>query len=111
MEIDQRKEENVLVVSVKGRVDAGTAGELDEAIGKLIEGGERFLVFDLKELDYISSAGLRSFLMIAKKIKATSGKLALFSLQEMVLDVFEVSGFNKIIPIFDTVSEAISATT
>jgi anti-anti-sigma factor len=107
MEISKKKEDGVLNVSLKGRLDAVSSPDFDQELGKLLNEGEALLVFDLNELDYISSSGLRSFLMITKKLKATSGKIALASLQDIVKQVFEVSGFNQIIPIFDSLDEAL----
>jgi anti-anti-sigma factor len=108
MEIIKKKEDEVLIVSVNGRLDAVSSPDFDKEISQLMDAGELTLVFDLNELQYISSAGLRSFLMIAKKIKSTSGKIALASLQDIVKQVFEVSGFNQILPVFDSVDKALS---
>ena len=109
MEISKKKEDGVVIISVNGRLDAVSSPDFDLELGKLLDDGEASLVFDLNELDYISSAGLRSFLMITKKLKATSGKIALASLKDIVKQVFEVSGFNQIIPIFDSLDEALSS--
>ena len=108
MEISKKKEDGTLIVSVNGRLDTVSSPDFDRELGLLMDEGETSLVFDMNELDYISSAGLRSFLKIAKKLKAKSGKIALASLQDIVNQVFEVSGFNQILPVFDSVEEALS---
>jgi anti-anti-sigma factor len=108
MEISKKKEGEILIVSVNGRLDAISSPDFDKEISQLMDAGELTLVFDMNELQYISSAGLRSFLMIAKKIRATSGKIALAALQDIVKQVFDVSGFNQILPIFDSVDKALS---
>ena len=108
MEISKKKEEGMLIVCVNGRLDAVSFPDFDKEIGQLMDEGETSIIFDLNELNYISSAGLRSFLMVAKKLKAKSGKIALTSLQDIVKQVFEVSGFNQILPIFNSVEEALS---
>jgi anti-anti-sigma factor len=107
MEIKKKKEQGILIVSVNGRLDALSSPDFDKKIGQIMDEGESSLIFEMNELYYISSAGLRSFLMIAKKIKGTSGKIALVSLQDIVKQVFEVSGFNQIIPIFDSIDNAL----
>ena len=109
MEISKKKEDGILIVSVNGRLDAVSSPDFDRELGQLMDEGETSLVFDMNELAYISSAGLRSFLKIAKKLKVKSGKIALASLQDIVKQVFEVSGFNQILPIFDSVDEALSS--
>ena len=108
MEISKKKEDGTLIISVNGRLDAVSSPDFDQELRQHMDEGETSLVFDLNELDYISSAGLRSFLIVAKKLKATSGKIALASLQDIVKQVFEVSGFNQIIPVFDSVDDALS---
>ncbi len=76
-------------------------------MGELIEEGEVNFIVDFEELDYISSAGLRSILVTAKKLKSTNGKLLLTKLKDVVKEVFEISGFSKIIPIYDSMDAAL----
>ena len=109
MEIQERKEKNALVISLKGRLDAVTSPELDKDLAELMAGGERFLVLDLGNLDYISSAGLRTILVVTKRLREKQGRLLLASLKSVVREVFEISGFSSIIPIFKSVDAAISS--
>ena len=109
MELTNRKEGNALVISVKGRMDAVTAPEFEKAVEGLMGDGETVFVVDLENLDYISSAGLRSILALAKKLKGGGGSLHLAALQDTVREVFEISGFSSIIPISDTVEAACSS--
>lgn len=108
MEITKRKEKDALVVSVKGRLDAVTSPVLEKDLTELMAAGEKFLVVDLGDLDYISSAGLRTILATTKKLKEKQGKLLLASLKSVVKEVFEISGFSSIIPIFESVDSALS---
>lgn len=101
------KENNALVVKVNGRMDAVTAPEFEKTVCLWIDEGEKCFVVDLGALEYISSAGLRSLLIIAKKLKSINGKILLAAMEESVKEVFEISGFNSIIPIHDTVQAAI----
>ncbi len=107
MEINTKKEKNATVVSVKGRLDAVSSPLFEKELsGLMTEGGKDFVI-DFSQLDYISSAGLRVILATAKKLKEKEGKLFLCSLQEMVREVFEVSGFSAIIPIYASVESAV----
>jgi len=107
MEIDTKKEKNATVVSVRGRLDAISSPVFEKELsGLMTEGGKDFVI-DFSQLDYISSAGLRVILATAKKLKEKEGKLFLCSLQEMVREVFEVSGFSAIIPIYESVESAV----
>jgi anti-anti-sigma factor len=108
MEISKKKEDGILIISVNGRLDVVSSPDFDKELGQLMDEGETKLVFDMDALDYISSAGLRSFLMVAKKLKTKSGKIAFASMQDIVKQVFEISGFNQILPIFDSLDEALS---
>jgi anti-anti-sigma factor len=101
------KENNAIVIKVTGRMDAVTAPEFEKTVSLWIDAGEKCFVFDLSSLEYISSAGLRNILVIAKKLKAVNGKILLAAMEESVNEVFTISGFNSIIPIHDTVRAAI----
>lgn len=108
MEIQKRKTEKGMIVSVSGRLDAVTSPDFEKEMEGCLADGETVLVVDLPGLEYISSAGLRSILAITKKLKARNGKIILSSLQDMVKEVFEISGFSKILPIFPTKEDALS---
>ena len=109
METSKRKDKGALVISLKGRLDSVTSPMLEKDLADLMAGGERFLVMDLGDLEYISSAGLRSILVVVKRLKEKQGKLVLASLKSVVREVFEISGFSTIIPIFGSVDSAISS--
>lgn len=106
--IDAGKEKNSVIISVKGRMDAVSAPEFEQKLGDWIDAGESNFVIDLSEVDYISSAGLRSILVIAKRLKANNGQLMLSALQDAVKEVFEISGFSSIIPIYESVEAALA---
>jgi anti-sigma B factor antagonist len=107
MKIRDKLVDSVRVVTVEGRIDANTAAEFGKAISALIESGDAKLVLDLEDLEYISSAGLREFLKAAKTLKAKSGKFAVCGLRDYVREVFDMSGFDTIIPIHGCVEDAI----
>ena len=84
-------------IAVVGRLDTVTSPALDKAISEDIADTEN-LVIDLKELEYISSAGLRVLLRAQKKMEK-SGKLKLINVCESVMEVFEITGFTDILTI------------
>ena len=108
MKITKRKEEKAMVIAVDGRLDAVSAPDFDKELDTLIEAGEKILVLDFQNLEYISSAGLRSILAVTKRLKGLEGRIVLSSLKDIVGEVFEISGFNKIIPIYGSPEEALS---
>jgi anti-anti-sigma factor len=107
----QDKIANALILRIQGRLDGSTAGSLEQHCLSLLALGERMLLFDLSQLGYISSAGLRVFLLITKQLKSSGGKLALFTLQENVKNVFEIAGFTRFLNILPTQEEAMNALT
>jgi anti-anti-sigma factor len=109
MEITTRKEKNTTIVSVAGRIDAVTAPEFENYLSGLISQGELIFIVNLGSLEYISSAGLRSILATAKKLKAEQGDIKFTNLQGPVEEVFKISGFYSIFKIFDTDASALNA--
>ena len=92
MKIDFNKKDGELVVMVDGRLDTITAPELESFLGKNYE-GVTSLTFDCEKLSYISSAGLRVLLTAHKRMK---GAMKLTSVNELVLEVLEMTGFADI---------------
>jgi anti-sigma B factor antagonist len=111
--IDERP--NATVVALKGRLDF----EASESAGATLNGllkrpeGVHALVIDGSELSYVSSAGLRVFLTLAKEAKAASTPLVVCALHPAAAEVFEISGFAqaKILDIRPTLDEGIAAVT
>lgn len=108
MDFTQNKEGAFLVLEVAGRMDTITAPEFEARCLSCLEAGDKRLVVDLGKLEYISSAGLRSILSAAKKLKAAGGDMAFCALTGIVAEVFAVSGFNKLLPVFATRQEALA---
>ena len=106
MEIRQEQRDQVIILSLVGRLDANTSKDLEENLITLIEANNRRFIIDCAKLDYISSAGLRVLLMGAKKLKSLDGSIALASLKEHIKDIFEIAGFLSIFSIFNNAEEA-----
>lgn len=102
------KEGNATVVNVSGRLDNVTASQFDTACDKLLRDGTLSLVLDFSNLTYISSAGLRSVLLLGKKSKARGGRVLICGLSQMVKDVFQISGFMGMFPVFQNREEALA---
>ena len=91
----------MIIVSVIGRMDAMTAPEFEQSLSELISKGERTFLINFSGLDYISSAGLRSILAIAKQLKPENGELLFSGLRGPVDEVFKISGFHSIFKILN----------
>jgi len=109
MEIKTSIQNGVTIIGISGNLDANTAPQAQDEIMPLIVTDCR-LVLDMSQCDYVSSAGLRLMLMIAKKIKTTEGgEWCLASVSEEIMDVMEMTGFSQFFQTFDSVSEATEA--
>jgi anti-anti-sigma factor len=96
MDISEERLGDVLVVAPAGRIDSTTSGALERKLIERLAAGEKRLLIDLLGVEYISSAGLRVLLVAANRLKAGDGRLALCSLSQSVLEVFELAGFNSL---------------
>ena len=108
MEIQNKVENGVLIVTIDGRLDAANAPVAEDEIKKALGEEQNRLLFDLSELEYLSSGGLRVILGAAMEIRRREGKVALAALKEYVYEIFEISGFNAMIPIKDTLEEGLT---
>lgn len=106
MKITSAVKNGITTVSIEGRLDTSSSdaakAELDAMSAPSIK-----MLMNLEKLEFISSIGLRIILMQAKEIKKQGGDLRLCGLQPVVKDVFNISGFNQILNIFDSSDEAI----
>jgi anti-sigma B factor antagonist len=106
MEITEQKSANVVTLNLSGKLDATSAKAFEEKILGQIESGERRIVIDLAQLDYVSSAGLRVFLLASKRLASANGKMVLCSLKESVREVFDIAGFSSIFSIYGSRDDA-----
>ncbi len=97
MTINKTRNGNALTVAVTGRLDTTTAPSLEEELTTSLDGVTE-LVMDFSALDYISSAGLRVLLAAHKKMSKVGG-MKVTGVNEMVMEVFDVTGFAEILTI------------
>jgi anti-anti-sigma factor len=107
MQITTSKLDQTVVMELKGRMDVIAAMEYEKAIAACLQSGDLKFVVDLNNLDYISSAGLRSLLTTVKKIKEIKGTINFCNVKGVVQEVFAMSGFDSILPIFKSVKDAL----
>jgi anti-anti-sigma factor len=105
LDITTRTQHDITIVTLAGSLDSATAPLAQQALDGIVASGGRKIVLDCTDLDYISSAGLRVLLGTAKRLGA--GALRLFGLNETVGEVFQISGFSRILAVFATEAEAL----
>jgi len=106
MDIGTRMHKDVTIVAFAGSLDSNTSPQAQQAVDDTLKAGATKMAIDCTSLDYISSAGLRVLLGAAKKLNAAGG-LRLFGLNQSVKEVFDISGFSKILAVFNTEADAL----
>ena len=109
MGIETVKEGEALIARVDGRIDGSNAREFQNEIEAVCADADRFVILDLEQLSYISSAGLRAIMMTAKQLESRDVKFAVCSTSGSVSEIFQISGVDQIIPVRPSQSEAIKA--
>ena len=109
MEIVKEVKQGIHVMKISGRMDANTAPEAEKVLMSVISEGAKKVILDLGNLTYISSAGLRVLLIIAKELRIKGGKIVLCSMIGIVKKVFDISGFSSILVIKTNENEALQS--
>ncbi len=108
MEIGERRDGDILVLSPAGRIDNDTSADFQARLLAVLTPDAAVLV-DFSRVEYISSAGLRALMMGSKQSKATKGRLAVAALGPVVKEIFEISRFSLVVQVFDTAEDALAA--
>jgi len=109
MNIKKEKIGNFSVLKIKGRIDTIHSSALEDEVNLLFDSGEKNWIFDCSGMNYISSSGLRVFLVAQKKVISINGKLYLCEMQPAIQEIFRISGFSNLFRIFDSQEEALES--
>ncbi|HTS86209.1 MAG TPA: STAS domain-containing protein [Usitatibacter sp.] len=112
MNVTSRRYANADVLHVEGRLDQDTCTEFTGKLMSHVESNAHdggAIVLDLSKLEYVSSAGLRCFMLASRKAKSQHGRIFVAALQPMVKEIFEISHFNLVFQVFPSVREAMGA--
>lgn len=105
------KIDSAVVICAEGQMNSGNASEIELDLLSQLDKGEHRIVLDLSLVGYVSSAGLRVVLLLAKRLKQVQGKLVLCGLQSRVREVFDISGFLAVLTVVDTREDAVRIVT
>jgi len=108
MEASESRAGGTTTLRISGRVDGSVSKLLEQRVQDIISRDEHVIV-DLGAMSYVSSAGLRCFILLAKHARAKQKSLALVALQDEVAEIFEISGLLELFEIYGTVDDAVAA--
>ncbi|MEJ1958357.1 MAG: STAS domain-containing protein [Nitrosomonadales bacterium] len=103
---------NIVILAPQGRIDHASANAFSLALAPHLaecKSDGTALVLDFSRIEYISSIGLRALMLASRQVSSQTGSIAIAALTPMVRDVFEISRFNLVFKVFDTVDIAIAA--
>ena len=103
MDIRESRLDGILVVAPQGRLDSNSSGAFETSV--LAHASEARLLVDLAGMEYVSSAGLRVFLMLARKVKEAGGRLVLCGMGPSVRQVFDLAGFTALFAVEPSVAQ------
>jgi len=106
MEFSVIEGKGYVVAGVSGRLDATSCEDFETFINGLMNKDHNYIILNCVDLTYISSAGLRSLVVLMKKMQEFDGQLCLLNVHGLVLEVIETSGFDHIIQICESIDEA-----
>ena len=109
MEVTVNEYKNCDVVVAKGRIDSQTAPKLAEAMDSITGKGRYKIVFDMSDVEFISSAGLRVMISTQKKCRRYNrGELVLACVPERVYKALDLAGFVQLFKMYDNTTEAVA---
>ena len=111
MEIETERKGTVLIAKTVERVDGINAREFHDALQAVIGERDGAVVLDFERLNYIGSAGLGVILIVAKRLQKRDARITFCSLSGPVRKVFEISGFDRMIPTYDSQADAVAGLT
>ena len=109
LDININYQNEIGIIDLKGELDAKTAPELTAFFNSQLADNKVNFVFDLKELEYSSSAGIRIFLGSARETRKNGGDIRIAEVSPQVGKIFSLSKFDKIVKIFETVDQAVES--
>ena len=107
MEIIEEIQDDISIYRLKGRLDSNTSQKLEEKLFQAISDGSKRMIVDFKDLNYISSDGIRVILIAAKAIKREEGQIMFCCMRDYVKEVFEIAGLGSLLPVVAAMDDAL----
>lgn len=107
MDISVSTKDDLDIITIIGRLDSETSDKLEDWASEFIDSPKNNIIMDFAQLDYISSAGLRVIFNMSKVMKKYSFKFSICNAQDHVREVFEISGFDSFIPLYNSIEDSL----
>ena len=109
MEIIEEIQDDINIYQLKGRLDSNTSQGFEQKVFQAISDGSKRMIVDFKDLNYISSDGIRVILIATKAIKREEGQIMFCCMRDYVKEVFEIAGIGSLLPVVATMDDALKA--
>ncbi|NGX31267.1 MAG: putative anti-sigma factor antagonist BtrV [Chlamydiae bacterium] len=106
MHIEEEKKKDYVIIKVSGRLDAINSPRFEKKMKEKLDEEKRKILLDFLDVEYLSSSGMRVLLSFTKKLDALGGKLVVFNVDEDVLEVLKMAGFDRVIKIVSSQQKA-----
>ncbi len=109
LKCEMEKGDKALLFRLDGRLDATSSPQLEAKLQEQLEAGHKHFLLDFGRVEYLSSAGMRLLLSMTRRLKGDGGQLALCSINDDVMEIIKVAGFERILNIYPTESAALDS--
>lgn len=106
LNIEFSQQDPFVIIHLEGRLDATTSPVLEKQLADQLQVKGAKLIIDFTQVDYLSSAGMRLLLSISKKAKANESKIAFCCINDEVMEIIKMAGFERILSIFSSQEDA-----
>ena len=109
VQVKWERKDDILIGMLIGHIDSSNADRFQRIVESGIDAEDRALILDFERVFFISSAGLRISLIISRKFNESGKKFGICNLSDPIRNVLAISGFDRVIPIYDSRAAAIDA--
>ena len=109
MEIIEEMQNDINIYRLNGRLDSNTSQGFEKKLFQAISDGAKNMIVDFKDIDYISSVGLRVIIKAFKALQRADGRIMLCSMQDYIRELFEITGIDVFVPIVASIEDALKA--
>lgn len=107
MTIRHDTEQGLAIIAVEGKLDSAGVNELESRVENILEQGQKTILFDFTNLEYINSSGLRILVMAYQRLKPEQGTVSICGTRDYIQEIFDISGYDKIFAMYPSKNAAL----